>query len=101
MFRDLIPKLSDRYRVIAPDLPGFGQSDLPPREQFKYTFANLAKVMTRFTEVLKLEPDQLEPPPRAVADDAHGFVKAVARVGSRLVMLIDFDKVIGEDVHHG
>lgn len=54
MFRDLIPKLSDRYRVIAPDLPGFGQSDLPPREQFKYTFANLAKVMTRFTEVLKL-----------------------------------------------
>ena len=55
MFRDLIPKLSDRYRVIAPDLPGFGQSDLPPREQFKYTFANLAKVMTRFTEVLKLE----------------------------------------------
>jgi len=52
-------------------------------------------------EVLKLEPDQLEPPPRAVADDARGFVKAVARVGSRLVMLIDFDKVIGEDVHHG
>jgi len=55
MFRDLIPRLSDRYRVIAPDLPGFGQSDLPPREQFKYTFANLAKVMTRFTEVLRLE----------------------------------------------
>jgi pimeloyl-ACP methyl ester carboxylesterase len=55
MFRDLIPRLSDRYRVIAPDLPGFGQSDLPPREQFKYTFANLAKVMTRFTEVLKLD----------------------------------------------
>lgn len=55
MFRDLIPKLTDRYRVIAPDLPGFGQSDLPPREQFKYTFANLAKVMTRFTEALKLD----------------------------------------------
>ena len=55
MFRDLIPKLADRYRVIAPDLPGFGQSDLPPRDQFKYTFANLAKVMTRFTEVLKLD----------------------------------------------
>lgn len=54
MFRDLIPKLADRYRVVAPDLPGFGQSDLPPREQFKYTFSNLAKVMMRFTEVLKL-----------------------------------------------
>src|SRR4029453_7081920 len=54
MFRDLIPKLADRYRVIAPDLPGFGQSDLPSREQFRYTFSNLAKVMGRFTEVLEL-----------------------------------------------
>jgi pimeloyl-ACP methyl ester carboxylesterase len=49
-----MPKLADRYRVVAPDLPGFGQSDLPPREQFKYTFANLAKTMARFTEVLEL-----------------------------------------------
>lgn len=55
MFRDLIPRLADRFRVVAPDLPGFGQSDLPPREQFSYSFANLAKVMTRFTEVLKLD----------------------------------------------
>jgi pimeloyl-ACP methyl ester carboxylesterase len=54
MFRNLIPKLVDRYRVVAPDLPGFGQSDLPSREKFKYTFSNLAKVMARFTEVLKL-----------------------------------------------
>ena len=56
MFRDLIPKLADRYRVVAPDLPGFGQSDLPSRDQFKYTFANLAKVIARFTEVLELDP---------------------------------------------
>jgi pimeloyl-ACP methyl ester carboxylesterase len=55
MFRNLIPKLADKYRVVAPDLPGFGQSDLPPREQFKYTFSNLAKVMARFTEVLELD----------------------------------------------
>jgi pimeloyl-ACP methyl ester carboxylesterase len=54
MFRNLIPKLADRYRVVAPDLPGFGQSDLPSRERFKYTFSNLAKVMSRFTELLKL-----------------------------------------------
>src|SRR5262249_28573126 len=54
MFRDLIPKLADRYRVIAPDLPGFRQSDLPPRERFTYTFSNLAKVMTLFPEVLNL-----------------------------------------------
>jgi pimeloyl-ACP methyl ester carboxylesterase len=55
MFRDLIPKLADKYHVVAPDLPGFGTSDMPSRETFQYTFANLAKVMTRFTEVLKLE----------------------------------------------
>jgi len=54
MFRDLIPKLANRYRVVAPDLPGFGQSDLPSPEKFRYTFANLAKVMTRFAEALSL-----------------------------------------------
>src|SRR5262245_43396318 len=55
MFRNLIPKLADRYRVVAPDLPGFGQSDMPSREAFTYTFANLAKVIARFTEVLELD----------------------------------------------
>jgi pimeloyl-ACP methyl ester carboxylesterase len=38
MFRDLIPLLADRFHMVAPDLPGFGQSDMPPREKFKYTF---------------------------------------------------------------
>jgi pimeloyl-ACP methyl ester carboxylesterase len=52
MFRDLIPALSDRYRVVAPDLPGFGQSDMPPRDKFTYTFAALAEVIERFTEVI-------------------------------------------------
>jgi purine-binding chemotaxis protein CheW len=50
-------------------------------------------------EVLGLEPEQLEAPPRAVTDDARGLVAAVARVGTRLIMLVDFAKVIGED--HG
>lgn len=50
MFRDLIPKLADRFHIVAPDLPGFGQSDLPDREQFAYTFENIANVMARFTE---------------------------------------------------
>ncbi len=36
MFRDLIPLLSDHFHIIAPDLPGFGLSDMPSREQFKY-----------------------------------------------------------------
>lgn len=54
MFRELIPALSDRFHVVAPDLPGFGQSDMPPRDRFTYTFANLAEVIERFTEVIGL-----------------------------------------------
>jgi pimeloyl-ACP methyl ester carboxylesterase len=50
MFRDLIPRLSDRFNVVAPDLPGFGQSAMPPRDQFKYTFNNLASVIDGLTE---------------------------------------------------
>src|ERR1700743_2978269 len=38
MFRNLIPALADRYRVIAPDYPGYGQSDMPDRAKFIYTF---------------------------------------------------------------
>ena len=52
MFRDLIPLLADRFHIIAPDLPGFGLSDMPAREQFKYTFDNVANVIDRFTEVV-------------------------------------------------
>jgi pimeloyl-ACP methyl ester carboxylesterase len=54
MFRDLIPLLADRFHIVAPDLPGFGQSDMPPREQFSYTFDNIARVIDRFTEVVGL-----------------------------------------------
>jgi pimeloyl-ACP methyl ester carboxylesterase len=54
MFRDLIPLLADRFHIVAPDLPGFGQSDMPSREQFKYTFDNVASVIDRFTEVIGL-----------------------------------------------
>ena len=55
MFRELIPLLADRFHVVAPDLPGFGQSDLPPRDAFTYTFARLADVIGRFTEVVNLK----------------------------------------------
>ena len=54
MFRDLIPLLAERFHIVAPDLPGFGQSDMPSREQFKYTFDNVASVIDRFTEVIGL-----------------------------------------------
>jgi pimeloyl-ACP methyl ester carboxylesterase len=54
MFRDLIPRLADRFRLVAPDLPGFGQSDMPSREDFKYTFDNLAQVIDQFSEIVGL-----------------------------------------------
>ncbi|WP_165228092.1 alpha/beta fold hydrolase [Aquisphaera insulae] len=49
MFRNLIPALADRYRVIAPDYPGYGHSAMPSRDEFAYTFDNLAKVIDAFT----------------------------------------------------
>ncbi|QBY55231.1 alpha/beta fold hydrolase [Cupriavidus oxalaticus] len=52
MFRDLIPRLADRFHIVAPDLPGFGLSDMPSRDTFAYTFDNLANVIDRFTEVI-------------------------------------------------
>jgi pimeloyl-ACP methyl ester carboxylesterase len=55
MFRDLIPLLADRFHIVAPDLPGFGQSDMPARSKFTYTFDHIAGVIDRFTEVIGLE----------------------------------------------
>jgi pimeloyl-ACP methyl ester carboxylesterase len=55
MFRDLIPLLADRFHIVAPDLPGFGQSDMPARTKFTYTFDHIAGVIDRFTEVIGLK----------------------------------------------
>ncbi len=55
MFRNLIPALSDKYHVVAPDYPGFGNSAQPAMEAFDYTFDNLAKVMERFIAELGIE----------------------------------------------
>jgi pimeloyl-ACP methyl ester carboxylesterase len=55
MFRDLIPLLADRFRLIAPDLPGFGQTKAPPRGQFDYTFESFAKVIDGFTRELGVD----------------------------------------------
>jgi pimeloyl-ACP methyl ester carboxylesterase len=55
MFRDVIPSLANRYRVIAPDLPGFGNTKSPSREEFDYTFDNLAQVIEGFITALKLD----------------------------------------------
>ncbi|MBQ9174872.1 MAG: alpha/beta hydrolase [Bacteroidales bacterium] len=55
MFRDLMPELADKYHLIAPDMPSFGQTECPSRECQVYTFDYLARVMDAFTEVIGLE----------------------------------------------
>lgn len=54
MYEPLIQRLSDRHRLIAPDLPGFGHSGAPDPAQFRYTFDHLAEVMAGFIERLGL-----------------------------------------------
>lgn len=55
MFRDLMPKLAEKYHVIAPDLPGFGQTTVKPGVKFNYNFDNLTSVIDEFTVAKKLE----------------------------------------------
>lgn len=54
-FATLIPLLADRYHLIAPDYPGFGQSDAPPPDKFRYTFDHLAQVIDDLTQQLGLK----------------------------------------------
>jgi pimeloyl-ACP methyl ester carboxylesterase len=55
MFRELIPRLADRFRVIAPDLPGFGFTEVPAERKYTYTFDALALTIEAFTEALKMK----------------------------------------------
>ncbi len=54
-YRDLIPRLADRYRVIAPDYPGFGFTDVPEQRRYKYSFDSLANTVLAFTDALQLK----------------------------------------------
>lgn len=55
MFRELMPELADKYHLIAPDMPSFGQTECPSREHQAYTFDYLARVMDAFTEAIGME----------------------------------------------
>ncbi len=55
MFRDLMPVLARHYYVVAPDMPGFGQTEAPSRDKFDYTFKHLARIVDTFTEVLGMK----------------------------------------------
>lgn len=55
MFRDLIPMLAGRFHLVAPDFPGFGQSDMPDRKAYEYTFANIATTIAGFIDQIGLK----------------------------------------------
>jgi purine-binding chemotaxis protein CheW len=55
----------------------------------------VALVVDRAREVVRITPDQVKPPPRLVSERSEGYVAAVAQIGPRLIMLVDFEKVIG------
>lgn len=55
MFRNLINDLSDKYHLIAPDYPGYGRSEQPPIAEFKYTFENMAAIMTQLLKELDIQ----------------------------------------------
>jgi len=54
MFRNLIPQLAKKYHLVAPDYPGFGQSSMPSRDTFNYTFENITNIIDDFTQILGL-----------------------------------------------
>jgi pimeloyl-ACP methyl ester carboxylesterase len=55
MFRNLIPRLADQFRVIAPDLPGFGFTEVPERRNYIYSFDAIARTLEAFTDALDLK----------------------------------------------
>ena len=55
MFRELIPRIADHYRVIAPDLPGFGFTEVPTERRYVYSFDGLARTIEAFTEALNID----------------------------------------------
>jgi pimeloyl-ACP methyl ester carboxylesterase len=73
-FRNFMPALADRWRVVAPDFPGFGYSDMPNHPGFAYTFEAYADFLLRFTEVMNL---------RRYAIDLHDYG---SQIGLRLAM---------------
>ena len=55
MFRELIPRLAQKYHVVAPDLPGFGFTEVPEERRYVYSFDNIAKTIGAFTETIGLK----------------------------------------------
>ncbi|HEY5241252.1 MAG TPA: chemotaxis protein CheW [Polyangiaceae bacterium] len=93
----VVPVVDLRVRFGLPPLPPTLDSRIVVVQHHERTVGLL---VDSAREVIKLTPEQIQPPPRMVADGVDGFVKAVAHLGQRLLMLVDFVKVIGEDPIH-
>ncbi|HTI74382.1 MAG TPA: alpha/beta hydrolase [Mycobacterium sp.] len=93
MWQPLIDRLADRYRLIAPDYPGFGHSDAPPADSFGYTFDHLTDYVERFTDAIALDRYSL------VVQDYGGPVgmRLAVRRPDRLNALIVQNAVCHED----
>jgi pimeloyl-ACP methyl ester carboxylesterase len=79
MYESLFTRLADTFHLVAPDYPGFGQSDAPDPTAFDYTFDNLARIIERFTELMRIDRYSL------FLEDYSGpvgFRVAAARPGS-------------------
>ena len=90
----IVPVVDLRVRFGLPPLPATLDSRVVVALHGERAVALLVDAAR---EVLKLEEAQIKPPPEIVAQEAHGLVKGVAQVGARIVMLLDFAKVIGEE----
>lgn len=90
----VVPVVDLRVRFGLPSVPPTLESRLVVGKAGERAVALLVDTAR---EVLKIAPEQLKPPPKLVGDRAAGFVKAVAQIGPRLMMLVDFRRVIGED----
>jgi len=90
----VVPVLDLRLRFGLPPIPPTLDTRVVVGQHADRAVALLADSAR---EVLKIAPAQVKPPPRLLDDAASGFVKAVAQIGGRVVMIIDFGKVIGEE----
>jgi pimeloyl-ACP methyl ester carboxylesterase len=93
MWQPLIDRLADRYRMVAPDYPGFGHSDAPPADSFNYTFDHITDYIERFTDEIGLDRYSL------VIQDYGGPVgmRLAIRRPERLTALIVHNAVCHED----
>lgn len=85
MFRNLIPQLADRYHVVAPDYPGYGQSDMPDPQEYAYTFDAFGEVVEKLLAQLKIARFAMYVMDYGAPVGWRLFLKAPARITALIV----------------